>query len=162
MNNIKAFNPHRSIRRAQRTKANRQKWSITVAKGTFVWSTKMDRVNIIRNRLPFEAIEVISLRANLPVKRVLQLLDMPQTTYNKKRKAQELLSSRDSELILVLTELLDFGLAVFNDEEEKFYRWLKKPNISLGDVTPESLFDSLTGVQEVKNSLMRLEFGNMA
>ena len=64
--------------------------------------------------------------------------------------------------MLVLSELLDFGLSVFNSEEEKFYRWLKKPNISLGNVTPESLFDSLTGIQEVKNSLTRLEFGNMA
>jgi len=122
----------------------------------------MDRVDIIRKKLPYEAIEVVSFRANLPVKRVLQLLDMPQTTYNKKRKAKALLSSRDSELVLVLSELLDFGLSVFNSEEEKFYRWLKKPNISLGNVTPESLFDSLTGIQEVKNSLTRLEFGNMA
>lgn len=162
MNNLKIFDPKKSIRRAKRNKAIGKKWSIAVNKGEYAWTTGMDRVDMIRKRLPYESIEVISSKANLPVKHFLRLLDMPQTTYNKKRKAQELLSSRDSEIVLVLAELLDYGLSVFNDEEDKFYRWLKKPNISLGGITPESLFDSLTGIQEVKNSLTRIEFGNMA
>lgn len=162
MNSIKVFDPGKSIRRAKRNKALGKKWSIAVSKGEYAWSSRMDRIEMIRKRLPYEAIEIISSKANLPVKRLLQLLDMPQTTYNKRRKAQELLSSRDSEIVLVLVELLDYGLAVFNGEGDKFYRWLKKPNISLGGIPPESLFDSLTGIQEVKNSLTRLEFGNLA
>lgn len=72
------------------------------------------------------------------------------------------MNGRNSELILVLAELLDFGKEVFNGEEDKFQRWLKKPNISLRGATPESLFDSLAGIQEVKNSLNRLEYGNLA
>ncbi len=98
----------------------------------------------------------------MPVKQILNLLRVPQTTYNKKKKDKDLLSGRDSEVILVLTELLDFGINVFNNEDEKFQRWLKKPNISLGGVTPESMFDSLTGIQEVSSCLNRLEYGNMA
>ena len=162
MNSLKVFDPKKSIRRAKRNTEPGKKWSIAVTKGEYTWSTKMDRVDMIRKRLPYESIEIISNKANLPVKHFLQLLGMPQTTYNKRKKAQELLSSRDSEIILVLAELLDYGLSVFNSEEDKFYRWLKKPNISLGGMSPESLFDSLTGIQEVKNSLTRLEFGNMA
>jgi putative toxin-antitoxin system antitoxin component (TIGR02293 family) len=122
----------------------------------------MERVAIIRKGLPYESIEVISKRTDLPIKRVLHFLGVPQTTYNKKKRDNDLLSGRDSELILMLTELLDFGLEVFNNEAEKFHRWLKKPNISLGEITPESLFDSLTGIQEVRNSLSRLEYGNLA
>ncbi|RPI44883.1 MAG: DUF2384 domain-containing protein [Bacteroidetes bacterium] len=122
----------------------------------------MDRVNIIREGLPYESIEHISKRSDLPVKKVLNLLGVPQTTYNKKKRGNELLDGRDSEIILVLTELLDFGLEVFNHEIEKFHRWLRKPNVSLGGVAPESLFDSLTGIQEVRNSLNRLEFGHLA
>ena len=100
--------------------------------------------------------------ADLPVKQVLNLMGVPQTTYNKKKREKELLSKRDSELILVLTEVLDHGLDVFNNEKEKFTRWLKKPNISLGGASPDSLFDSLTGIQEVRNSLNRIESGNMS
>lgn len=126
------------------------------------WSSSMDRVNIIREGLPYEAIEVIGRRMNTPVKDVLHIFDLPQTTYNKKRREEALLSGRDSETVLLLTELIDFGITVFNGDKNKFLRWLKKPNTSLGGVTPESLLDSVTGMQEVKNSLNRLEYGNLA
>ena len=159
---LKAMDPKKSIYRARMEKGEGPKWSIMVAEEQYTWTTRMDRVNIIRNGLPYESIEVISTRTNLPIKQVLHLLGVSQTTYNKKKKDKDLLTGRDSEVVLVLTELLDFGLEVFNNEKEKFQRWLKKPNISLGGVTPESLFDSLTGIQEVRNSLNRLEYGNMA
>lgn len=157
----KSYNPKKSIQRARR-KTGSLKWRIKVTEGEYVWATKMDRVNIIRKGLPYESIEVISQRAGLPVKQVLSLFGLPQTTYNKKKRDKDLLNGRDSEVVLILTELLDFGLDVFNNELEKFQRWLKKPNISLGSATPESLFDSLTGIQEVRNSLNRLEYGNLA
>ncbi len=157
---IKRYNPKKSIQRARTVP--QPKWRIKVSANEYIWSNKMDRVDILRKGLPYEAIEVISKRADLPVKQILKLFGVPQTTYNKKKKDKDLLSNRDSEMILVLTELLDFGLEVFNNEAEKFHRWLKKPNISLGTATPESLFDSITGIQEVKNSLNRLEYGNLA
>lgn len=161
-NKLRRFDPKSSIRRARAREKKRIEWRIEVSAGAYVWATKMDRVRIIRKGLPYEAIEVISQRANMPVKQILNLLRIPQTTYNKKKKDKDLLSGRDSEVILVLTELLDFGINVFNNEDEKFQRWLKKPNISLGGVTPESMFDSLTGIQEVSSCLNRLEYGNMA
>lgn len=122
----------------------------------------MERVSIIRKGLPYETIEFISKKAGLPVKKILLLLDIPQTTYNKKTRENARLSGRDTEILLVLTELLDYGVEVFNNEREKFLRWLKKPNVSLGNVDPESLFDSLSGIQEVRNSLNRIEYGNTA
>ncbi len=63
---------------------------------------------------------------------------------------------------MLITELIDFGLEVFNDEEEKFQRWLKKPNLYLGGNSPESLLDTTTGIDEVKFALNRIEFGNLA
>jgi uncharacterized protein (DUF2384 family) len=45
--------------------------------------------------------------------------------------------------------LIDFRLAVFNNEEEKFQRWLKKPNLSIGGSSPESMLDTITGINEV-------------
>ena len=158
----KTFHPEKSIKRAASIKGSSEKWVIKTSDRNFEWSTKMDRVKIIRRGLPYESIEVVSSRADLPVKHFLALLSVPQTTYNKKKRDNDLLDGRDSEILLVLTEVLDFGIKVFNNEKEKFQRWLKKPNISLGGITPESLFDSLTGIQEVKNSLNRIEYGNLA
>ncbi|MBK7427065.1 MAG: DUF2384 domain-containing protein [Saprospiraceae bacterium] len=136
--------------------------SIVSDGNTYSWSSPMERVEIIRQGIPFSSIERISDRLNRPVKAVLSLVGMPQTTYNKKKSERSLLDSRDSELIVHITELLDFGIEVFNKEEEKFQRWLKKPNLSLGGHTPESLLDTITGIDEVRNSLNRIEYGNFA
>ncbi len=158
----KPFNPKKSIQRAKTRRAKKGVWTIKVVGKKYDWATKMERVAIIRKGLPYGSIEVISKKSDLSVKQILSLLGIPQTTYNKKKKEKDILSRRDSEIILVLSEVLEYGLQVFNEENDKFHRWLKKPNISLGGAAPEALFDSLTGIQEVRNSLNRLEYGNLA
>lgn len=69
---------------------------------------------------------------------------------------------KDREIKNAQVELLDFGVQVFNEETEKFLRWLRKPNSSLGGVAPESLLGSLSGIKEVRSCLNRLEYGNFA
>ncbi|MCC5930585.1 MAG: DUF2384 domain-containing protein [Cyclobacteriaceae bacterium] len=158
----KIFNPEESIARAKASGRSSAKWRLVAEGREYNWSSKLERVDIIREGVPYGSIEVISKRINLPIKEVLHIFGLPQTTYNKKRRENALLSGRESETVLLLTELFDFGIEVFNQEEEKFRRWLKKQNISLGGNTPESLLDSNTGIQEVKNCLNRIEYGNMA
>ncbi len=156
------FNTKNSIKRAGIVRKTAPVYRMVVAGSDYSYTSSMEKVNLIREGLPYESIEVLSKRADLPIKKVLSFIGLPQTTYNKKKRDKDLLSGRDSELVIELNELMDLGLIVFNNETEKFQRWLKKPNLSLGGVAPESLFDSLTGIQEVRNSLNRLEFGNLA
>jgi putative toxin-antitoxin system antitoxin component (TIGR02293 family) len=161
-NKIKVFNPKIGIYRAKTARALLPVWKLESEGNEYTWTSKMERVNIIRSGVPYASIDVISKRINVPVKEVLHIFGLPQTTYNKKRREKSLLSGRDSEIVLLLTELLDFGVEVFNSEEEKFQRWMKKENIALGGNSPESLLDSITGIQEVKNCLNRIEYGNLA
>ena len=56
-------------------------------------------------------------------------------------------------------EILEFGLTVFNNEEEKFNRWLNKSNLCLGRC-PIDLLESEVGLQELKNILTKIEYGN--
>ena len=156
------FNPDESINRAKVAKAALPKWSLLSEGREYTWTSKLERVHLIRTGVPYASIDIISKRINVPVKEVLHIFGLPQTTYNKKRREKTLLNGRDSEVVLLLTELLDFGTAVFNNEEDKFQRWMKKMNFSLGDNTPESMLDSITGIQEVKNCLNRIEYGNLA
>lgn len=158
----KIFNPKESISRAKVARASSPKWRLESEGHEYTWTSKLERVGIIRTGVPYASIEVISKRINVPVKEVLHLFGLPQTTYNKKRREKSLLNGRDSEVILLLTELVDFGIEVFNHEEDKFQRWMKKINFSLGDTTPESMLDSITGIQEVRNCLNRIEYGNLA
>jgi putative toxin-antitoxin system antitoxin component (TIGR02293 family) len=156
------YNTKKSIERARAARSERSAHKIALESGDYVWTNTMDRLNIIRKGLPYDSIEVLSSKTNLPVKYFLSLFELPQTTYNKKKREDNLLSGRDTEVVLLLIEILDFGLDVFNNEEDKFQRWIKKLNLSLGGVSPASLFDSITGIQEVRNSLNRLEYGNLA
>lgn len=158
----KTFDPTESIGRAKAARKATAKWSFESEGYTYVWTSRLERIHISREGIPYASIEVISKKINVPVKDVLHIIGLPQTTYNKKRREKSLLSGRDSEMILLLTELFDFGLEVFNNEEAKFQRWMKKQNVSLGGNTPESLLDSVTGIQEVRNCLNRIEYGNLA
>ncbi len=154
----------KTVRKKDSKRAHKKSRVFTIAseKKKFEWSNNTERVEIIRKGIPYQAIEVISKRIQSPVKTLLVLMDIPQTTYNKKKSERSLLDSRDSELLILLTELLDYGIEVFNFEEEKFQRWLKKPNLSLNGQTPESLFDTVTGIEEVRFTLNRIEFGMFA
>ena len=116
----------------------------------------------IRRGMAVSAIEQLSGEAQIPVKRLLQYLNMPQTTYNKKKREGEALSIRDTELLVAIHELLTYGLEVFNQNEDAFLRWLRKSNPSLAGYTPESLFDTLTGIREVHNNLQSIDYGNFA
>jgi len=159
----KKFDTSKSISNASKVKSSKQNtWSIMFTKKEVVWSENIERIALIRAGLPYETIEVLSKKANLSVTQLLQLLGLPQTTYNKKKRENNILNRRDSEILLVLNELLEYGFSVFNNEKNKFHNWLTKANISLGGVAPKSLFDSLTGIEEVKNCLNRLEYGNLA
>jgi|GEM_PF-871258 len=140
----------------------RNEFKFRVNNKNYVWSTNGEKIAIIREGLPYAAIETISKRTKIPVNHYLNSLEIVQTTYNKKKNRNEILSKQDSEVIIELIELYDVGLSVFNNESEKFQRWLRKPNISLGNSTPDGLFDSLTGINEVKKALNRIEYGNMA
>lgn len=162
MNEPAIFDTRKSKRRARVAEASTPKWRFVSEGIEYTWQSTLERVGIIRMGVPYSAIEVISKRINVPVKSVLTMFGLPQTTYNKKRREKSLLNGRDSEVILLLTELVDYGIEVFNQEEDKFQRWMKKPNYSLGNNTPESLLDSNTGIQEVRNCLNRIEFGNFA
>lgn len=57
-------------------------------------------------------------------------------------------------------QVLEFGLEVFNNEDEKFQRWLDKSNISLNNKKPRLLLLSNKGCQEVLQCLNRIEYGN--
>jgi putative toxin-antitoxin system antitoxin component (TIGR02293 family) len=128
----------------------------------YTWSSNSEKISLIRSGLPYAAIESISKRTKIPVTPYLSALEIVQPTYNKKKKNNAILSKQDSEFIFELIELYDFGLMVFNHETEKFQRWLRKPNIALGQNSPDSLFDSLTGIREVKKALQRIEYGSLA
>ena len=129
---------------------------------SYRWSNNMERIRLIREGIPYETLDFISNQLNVSVKAALAILGMPQTTYNKKKNEHSMFDQRNSELILLIIDLIQYGQEVFNQEKEKFQRWLKKPNSSLGGQTPESMLDTTTGIEEIRKCLSRIEYGSLA
>jgi putative toxin-antitoxin system antitoxin component (TIGR02293 family) len=125
------------------------------------WSNPIERIDVIRNRVNILVIETMSELLSVPVKEVLALIGMPQTSYNKRKKENALLDVRDSEWVIVLNELIAFGADTFGDEGA-FLRWLHKPNASLGMRVPFTLLDTHTGIHEVHGALERIAYGNLS
>ena len=136
--------------------------TLEYADKTYRWTNNMERIRVIREGIPYDSLDFISSQLNVSVKAALAIVGMPQTTYNKKKNDHSLLDQRNSELILLIIELIQYGQEVFNQEKEKYQRWLKKPNSSLGGQTPESMLDTTSGIEEVRKCLSRIEFGIMA
>jgi putative toxin-antitoxin system antitoxin component (TIGR02293 family) len=129
---------------------------------SYRWTNNMERIRVIREGIPYDSLDFISSQLNVSVKAALAIVGMPQTTYNKKKSEHSLLDQRNSELILLIIELIQYGQEVFNQEKEKFQRWLKKSNSSLGGQTPESMLDTTSGIEELRKCLSRIEYGTFA
>lgn len=160
--NTKVFNTKRSIKNRTSELAKPNQSKLNADGKTYKWSIAIERVQLIRHGIPFQAIETLSIRLDRPLTHIISLIGIAQNKYSKKKNENELMDSRYNELVILIFELLDYGHSVFNKEDEKFQRWLKKNNVELGGKSPESFMDTVTGIEEVKYCLNRIEFGNFA
>ena len=54
-------------------------------------------------------------------------------------------------------EILEYGLVVFNNESDKFERWLQKPHSCL-KFTPKEMLETEDGLKQVKHCLDIIEY----
>lgn len=158
----KPFNTKGSLKKGGHQRKTKRAWTLSAEGEKYTWSSSLERVQLIRAGIPYSSIELISKKLSLPVKATLDLLGLAQTTYNKKKLEHSLLDRRNSELILKISEVADFGLEVFNNEQDKFQSWLHKTNLSLGGGKPVEFLDTVSGINEVQYCLNRIEYGNYA
>lgn len=85
---------------------------------------------------------------------------LPQAESDKIRRAE----NRDKKIKerVIAQEIISYGVGAFNNEEDKFYSWLDKANISLNNKIPRNLLLSDKGCKEVLDCLNRIETGNYA
>jgi putative toxin-antitoxin system antitoxin component (TIGR02293 family) len=72
-----------------------------------------------------------------------------------------LLDASTSEKLLKLFALYQKGAAVFGSIEE-FAAWLTKPAYGIGNVVPQTIIDTATGIDLIHEELVRIEYGDLA
>jgi putative toxin-antitoxin system antitoxin component (TIGR02293 family) len=74
-------------------------------------------------------------------------------------KADDKLARDASERLLLLTNLLQHGLDVFDEDAQTLADWLRSPIRELNTQSPLSLLDTTTGFGLVDDVLGRIEHG---
>ncbi|MGB4398895.1 MAG: antitoxin Xre/MbcA/ParS toxin-binding domain-containing protein, partial [Daejeonella sp.] len=88
------------------------------------------------------------------------LLSITQPTLRKYIKERKQLDTNKSEHIIELFELFEKGVDTFGSLEE-FKKWIDSPNVIFNE-RPVKLLDTITGINMVKNALLRLDYGVLA
>ena len=92
---------------------------------------------------------------------VEHLLNKTIKTFTSYKTNNVVLDATTSEKLLKLFALYDKGLTVFATSEE-FNEWLSTQSFGLGGQVPETLLDTITGINMVNEELVNIEYGDLA
>lgn len=84
-----------------------------------------------------------------------------KTLQRNKKEKDFIFKPIHSEKIIELFEVVLFGLEVF-DSKEQFHKWLLRPSLALGSMTPAKLLENSYGKELVMNALNAIDQGIFA
>lgn len=131
-----------------------KRYAIQVGAHTYFWSIETERALVIKEGFPYEIIDALEVKTSIPTSHLLSYLNLDISKENK-----PITNIVEVKSIMELIELYDYGVQVFNGEVHKFKRWLKKPNVSLNQRSPENVLSEERTVTPVKNVLDKIEYG---
>ena len=108
--------------------------------------------------LRFSDLIRIAAKLGMDQNQMSLLADVSIRTFKKKSKSS-LLSFHISERVLMLENLYQMGLDVFDSNESSFQDWLNSKIPTLDNHVPNDLLTSLLGIDVVKEELLRIEHG---
>ena len=116
----------------------------------------MQVIDLIRNGVSGDSITRLAELINIPKNDVYNLLNLKART--AQRQVSKNLDADKSGHLVQITRILQRCVEVFEDLE-KAKRWLKSPNYALGNQVPLNLLDTTEGIELVRDTLTRIEYG---
>lgn len=90
-----------------------------------------------------------------------RLLNKTIKTFTSYKIHNQSLDPTVSEKLLKLFALYEKGISVFGSTPE-FNKWMAEPAFGLGNQTPQTILDTITGIELVGEELTRIEYGDLA
>lgn len=90
-----------------------------------------------------------------------EVFDKSMKTFQNYLEKDTVLDAGTSEKLLKLFALYSKGTEVFGSVDA-FAEWLSRPAYGLGSAVPQTLLDTMTGIELVNEELVRLEYGDLA
>jgi len=117
-------------------------------------------VELIERGLPWIEAEQLAAALGVSLDRLARLLDIPQATFFRRKKARRF-SKQESDHLLRFTRLWWLACDVFENEEAA-RAWLKTPQFGLGGAVPLDYAATEAGAREVEDLLRRIDYGVLA
>jgi putative toxin-antitoxin system antitoxin component (TIGR02293 family) len=124
-------------------------------------SKRYDMIRLIREGISYT--DFLGLFENNPFtdKEWSVFLGISARTLDRYKNGQKSFPVKQSERILEIKRLLDFGESVFEDYDN-FMEWFETKNIPMGGIVPKNLLDTTLGINMVHDQLGRIEHGILA
>lgn len=119
---------------------------------------EFDLIEVIKEGLPIASVEHLQKSFGLTNKQMSALLAISESTYQRRLRAKGTLTSDETEKAISLSELLEKGLDVFENEADLAH-WLNASVRSLGGAKPISLLETTIGRKQVMNVLYAILHG---
>lgn len=108
-----------------------------------------------------EAVFDFMLVSELPNEQVESALNKSVKTFQNYREKKTALDAPTSEKLLRLFSLYRKGADVFGSLDA-FSQWLSRPAYGLGNQVPQTLMDTITGLELIGEELVRIAYGDLA
>jgi putative toxin-antitoxin system antitoxin component (TIGR02293 family) len=118
-------------------------------------------IDAVRTGISFNEFEKIVGNAPFSLAEWANYLQLSERTIQRNQKEKKSFQPIQSERIIELIMLYEYGVDVFGDKDN-FNVWLKSKSVALGGRTPKELLDTKFGVGMVKDELGRIEHGVLA
>ena len=89
------------------------------------------------------------------------MLNLSTKTIDRYLKGDKLLNPSSGELMLKLLSLYKQGEKIFGSTGE-FQNWIEKPAYGLANKIPKELMQTSSGIDLIRNELIRIAYGDLA
>jgi putative toxin-antitoxin system antitoxin component (TIGR02293 family) len=111
----------------------------------------------VRSGIPYRRLESLIALLGISRDEAAHVFGIPQRTLAR-RKREQRLNPEESDRVARVARIVALASDVIEDEKSAI-AWMKRPNPSLGMVTPLSLLDTDFGTRHVERTLGRIEYG---
>jgi len=119
--------------------------------------TSFEKMNAVRLGISKKDLENLKAKTRLDYDKLANALSVTRATLINKKK-QEKFNAALSERIISLADIYSYGYEVFEDED-RFNKWMFRPNQALGGKLPYEFIDNQFGREEIKNLIGRIDYG---
>ena len=131
-------------------------WGGPAILGSIVHSEN-ELIPLLREGLPFSALEKLMEAFSLSRDEIANVLDLPVRTLSRRKQSQRL-AAAESDRLYRLSRILAHAENVLGSRP-KATQWLHRPNRALNGAAPLGLLDTDIGSHQVDDVLGRLEHG---